>query len=121
MKPLTLGVIGLDHRHIYGQLEGMQRLGCPCKGYWTEGDPQPLEGFAKRFPEVPRVADRAALLNDPEIDMILLADIPARRADRAIEAMEAGKDVMSDKPGCTSLADLARLREVQARTGRICP
>lgn len=119
MSPLTLGVIGLDHRHIFGQLEHMQRLGCTCKGYWTEGDPQPLAGFEKRFPEVPRVADRTALLADPEIDMILLADIPAQRADRAIEAMEAGKDVMSDKPGCTSFDQLEQLRLVQARTGRI--
>ena len=119
MKPLTLGVVGLDHRHIFSLLEGMQRQGCTCKGFWTEGNPQPLEGFVKRFPHVPRVADRAMLVEDPEIDMILLADIPVHRADRAIEAMEAGKDVMSDKPGCTTLEQLSRLREVQTRTKRI--
>lgn len=119
MKPITLGVIGIDHRHIYGQLEKMLALGCTCKGWWTEGDPQPLAGFAKRFPDIPRVQDRRALLDDPGIDMILMADIPARRADRAIEAMQAGKDVMTDKPGCTSLSQLAALRACVAETGRI--
>lgn len=119
MTPVKLGVIGIDHRHIFGQLAGMQAQGCTCKGFWTEGDPPPLDGFVKRFPDLPRVADRRALLDDPEIDMILIADVPARRADRAIEAMEAGKDVMTDKPGCTTLEQLQAIKAVQARTGRI--
>jgi len=116
---LTLGVVGVDHRHIYGQLEGMLACGCVCKGWWTDGSPQPVEGFLKRFPDIPRVAGRRVLLDDPDIDMILIADIPARRADRSMEAMCAGKDVMTDKPGCTTLEQLAALRECVAKTGRI--
>jgi len=119
MKPVTVAVIGIDHRHIFGQLEGMLGAGATCKGWWTEGEPAPVEGFVKRFPDIPRVADRRTLLDDPDVDMILIADIPARRAARAIEAMEAGKDVMTDKPGCTTLEQLADLRRVQAATGRI--
>lgn len=119
MKPLTLGVIGIDHRHIFGQLEKMQALGCICKGWWTDGEPEPVEGFLKRFPDVPRVADRTVLLADPEIDMILMADIPSHRADRAIEAMQSGKDVMTDKPGCITLAQLDAIKACVAETGRI--
>ncbi|MDA4847488.1 Gfo/Idh/MocA family protein [Hoeflea poritis] len=119
MHDLKLAVIGVDHRHIYGQLEGMLALGCMCKGWWTEGDPQPVDGFVKRFPDVPRVADRSVLLNDPEIDLVLIADIPARRAERAIEAMRAGKDVMTDKPGCTTMEQLEDIRRTVSQTGRI--
>ena len=88
-------MIGIDHRHIFGQLDTMQLLGCTCKGWWTQGAPEPLKGFTKRFPNIPRVANRQELLDDPEIDMILIADVPVRRADRAIDAMRAGKDVMT--------------------------
>ncbi|MEG9862672.1 MAG: Gfo/Idh/MocA family oxidoreductase [Parvularculales bacterium] len=116
---LTLGVIGIDHRHIYGQLERMQACGCTCKGWYTEGDPQPMAGFLERFPDIPRISDQQTLLDDPEIDMILIADIPSRRADLAIKAMRAGKDVMTDKPGCTTLEQLAALRACVAETGRI--
>lgn len=119
MKKPVLGVIGVDHRHIYGQLEGMLALGCECRGWWTEGEPEPVAGFIKRFPEIPRVASREELLNDKDIDLILLADIPVRRADRAIEAMLAGKDIMSDKPGCTTHAQLASIRQVVKDTRRI--
>ena len=77
MKPFTLGVIGIDHRHIFGQLEKMQAHGCACKGWWTEGEPEPAGGFLKRFADVPRVEDRNILLNDPEIDMILIMKCPS--------------------------------------------
>ena len=116
---LKIGVIGIDHRHIFGQLENMQAHGCVCKGWYTDGEPQPLEGFIKRFPDIPRVAGQQTLLQDPEIDMILIADIPRRRADVAIAAMKAGKDVMTDKPGCTTLEQLSALRACVAETGRI--
>ena len=119
MSSVTVGVIGIDHRHIYGQLQGMLNAGATCKGWWTEGEPQPVEGFVKRFADVPRVGDRRALLDDPRIDLILTADVPARRAERAIEAMRAGKDVMTDKPGCTTLDQLDAIRATVAETGRI--
>jgi predicted dehydrogenase len=119
MKKPTLGIIGVDHRHIFGQLAGMLALGCECRGWWTEGEPEPVEGFIKRFPEIPRVANRSDLINDPDIDLILIADIPVKRAERAIEAMVAGKDVMTDKPGCTTPEQLAALKETVNDTGRI--
>jgi predicted dehydrogenase len=51
--------------------------------------------------------------------MIVTAAIPADRAQVALDAMRHGKDVMSDKPGCTTLGQLAELRRAQAETGRI--
>ncbi|MEJ1977726.1 MAG: hypothetical protein WDN49_18050 [Acetobacteraceae bacterium] len=77
---------------------------CECAGFWTDGEPQPLAGFRKRFPDIPRVADQARLLEDPSIALILTAAIPSDRAAIAIAAMRHGKDVMTDKPGCTTLA-----------------
>jgi predicted dehydrogenase len=94
-------------------------LGGECAGYWTQGDPQPLAGFVKRYPHIPRVADRRRLLDDPTVQLILTAAIPADRAAVAIEAMRAGKDVMTDKPGCTSAEQLGALRRAVAETGRI--
>ncbi|MEM9601402.1 MAG: Gfo/Idh/MocA family oxidoreductase [Pseudomonadota bacterium] len=117
--PVTVAVIGIDHRHAYGQLQGMLDAGAQCVGWWTEGEPNTLPGFVKRFPDVPRVASRETVLADPRVDLVIVADIPANRAARAIEAMRAGKDVMTDKPGCTTAAQLAKLRDVQRDTGRI--
>ncbi|MEO1549767.1 MAG: Gfo/Idh/MocA family oxidoreductase [Pseudomonadota bacterium] len=118
MSQIACVAIGLDHRHIYGQIEHMAAVGVPCLGYWTEGDPGPLPGFQKRFADIPRMARRQDLY-DLGAQLALIAAIPADRADLSIEAMEAGLDVMSDKPGCTDLAQLARIEAAVARTGRI--
>lgn len=111
--------LGLDHRHVYGMTAGMIDAGCRFAGFWTDGNPQPLQGFSKRFPDVPRHADRQQILDDPEIKLVLISSAPHTRANLAIEAMRHGKDVMTDKPGCISLAELDRIRAVVAETGRI--
>jgi predicted dehydrogenase len=118
-RPFTFAAIGLDHRHIHKMTGGMIEAGGTCKGWWTEGDPEPMAGFLKRFPDIPRVADRRRLMEDEGIDLIVTAGKFHERADIAIEAMRNGKDVMTDKPGCTSLADLDRIRSAVAETGRI--
>ena len=118
-KPLTFGAIGIDHRHIFGMAQNMMDEGATFKAWWTQGNPPPLDGFEKRFPDVTRVAEVQALLNDPEIDLILISCIPADRADFAIAAMRAGKDVMTDKPGCTTLDQLDAIKAAQAETGQI--
>lgn len=118
-KPIRMGVLGIDHRHIFTQIAHMQDAGAQLVGWWSDGDPETLPGFVKRFPQAVRVADRAALLEDDSIDLILIAAIPADRAGLAIEAMVHGKDVMTDKPGCTTRAQLDQIIETVEKTGRI--
>jgi predicted dehydrogenase len=114
-----LGVIGIDHGHIFGMLGNMKAQGCTCDAYWTDGPAVTEAKFNETFPEVAKVDDRRRILDDPDVRMVLISAVYAERAALAIEAMEAGKDVMVDKPGCTTLAQLAAVREAQARTGRI--
>jgi len=118
-SPIKFAAIGIDHRHIFGQAEHMLAVGAEFVGWWTEGEPNTKEGFLKRFPDVPQVDDRATLFDDPEIDLILIAAIPSLRAGLAIEAMSHGKDVMVDKPGCTTLGQLDDIRRHVESTGRI--
>jgi len=114
-----LGVIGIDHGHIFGMLGNMVAQGCTCDAYWTDGPAVTETKFREVFPHLTKADDRRRILDDPAIKMVLISAVPADRAKFAIEAMEAGKDVMVDKPGCTTLEQLAAIREVQARTGRI--
>lgn len=116
---IGVGVLGCDHRHIYGMLQGMLDAGALARGWWTEGDPPTTEGFRKRFANLKRCGDRRELLDDPQVQLVLIAAVPSERAALAIEAMEAGKDVMVDKPGCITMDQLDALRATVARTGRI--
>ncbi|TNJ39612.1 Gfo/Idh/MocA family protein [Phaeobacter sp. B1627] len=116
---LKFAAIGIDHRHIFGMAQNMIEAGGEFVGWFTEGNPEPTEGFTKRFPNVPRVETAEELLADPSIELIMLSGIPRDRAAWAIKAMDAGKDVMSDKPGCTTLAQLDDIKACVARTKRI--
>ncbi len=118
-EPLRMAVIGIDHRHIYTQIAHLQAVGAELVGWHTEGTPGTLAGFVKRFPNAPRVDVPERLLEDRRIDLILSAAVPSQRAAIAIAAMRHGKDVMVDKPGCLTLADLAAIRATVAETGRI--
>ena len=51
--------------------------------------------------------------------MILISSIPKDRANLSIESLKAGKDVMVDKPGCTTLNQLNDLKKIVKETGKI--
>jgi len=111
--------VGLDHRHVYDMTQGLLSAGMACVGHCPETtDPRVLAGFRKRFPGVPAVG-RERLLDDPSVGVVVTAAVPRDRAALAIAAMRRGKDVMVDKPGVTTLAQLAEVERAVAETGRI--
>jgi predicted dehydrogenase len=111
--------IGLDHRHIYDLTEGLLAAGAVCVGYDPDTtDPRVLAGFQKRFPQVPAF-ERDRLLDDPSIDFVVISAKPSNRAALSVAAMRRGKDVLCDKPGVTTAAQLAEIQAVVADTGRI--
>jgi len=118
MSAAHFAVIGINHDHIYGQVNVMLRAGAEFVAFHATEDDLASE-FSARFPQAAHVTDRAKILEDPSIALVLSAAIPADRAEIAIEAMRHGKDVMLDKPGMTTFEQLAAVRAVQAETGRI--
>jgi predicted dehydrogenase len=116
---MRFAAVGLDHRHIYHMVGELLAAGANCAGFCPETtDPRVLAGFRERFPDLTPVA-RDKLLDDPRLDIIACAAVPAERAAIAVRAMRAGKDVMVDKPGVTDEAGLAAVEAAVAGTGRI--
>lgn len=119
MQPkLLFAAVGLNHGHIYMQVDRIAASGGKLVSYFAIEDDLAAE-FGRRYPDARRVSTPAAIYEDESIALVLTAAIPAERAGIAIEAMRHGKDVMTDKPGLTSLEQLAAVRQVQAETGRI--
>jgi predicted dehydrogenase len=118
-KNLNLGVIGIDHGHIFDMLDEMLKEGCTCNYFWTEGNPLTLQDFNKKYPNIKRVDNKSKILENDEIDMILISSIPKDRAGLSIEVLSSGKDVMVDKPGCTTLDQLEDLKRTVKKTRKI--
>ncbi len=114
----NLGVLGIDHAHIFNMLGNMLKHGSHCAHWWSAEPTSNDNDFIKAFPTLKKVDNKSCIIDDPNIDMILISAIPADRAELAIAAMEAGKDVMVDKPGCTTLEQLASIKECVKRTGK---
>ena len=114
---VRFGVIGLNHNHIYDMTRLLLDAGAELAGFYAEEDDLAAQ-YAARFDSPLRAATRDALLDDPSIGLIATAAISSERAPLGIEAMRRGKDVLSDKPGFTTLAQLDEARRVQAQTQR---
>jgi len=115
---LKFSVIGINHAHIYSQVEAVIRGGGQLISLYAK-EPDLVAGFTKRYPQVKIAASEKEILDDKSIQLILSSAIPVDRAGVGIRAMQAGKDYMSDKPGITTLEQLAEVRRVQKQTGRI--
>ena len=119
MRKIKVAAMGVEHRHIFGQLNGMLNLGCECVGWWNETDNKITKDFNQKHPDILRFTNKEDLLKNKEIELVLIADIPVKRAALAIECMNAGKDVMLDKPGCTTLEQLKEIENTAKKTGKI--
>lgn len=115
---LRFGVIGLNHGHIYGQVNLLLDAGAKFVSFYAP-EADLAATFATHYPQARRAGQPAEILEDESLQLIVSAAIPNERAPLGIAAMQHGKDFMSDKPGFTSLDQLAAARRVQAETGRI--
>lgn len=115
---IRFAVIGINHGHIYSQVEAVIRGGGKLVSLYAK-EKDLSDAFLKRYPEVKIARDEQEILDDKSIQLVLSAAIPDERGPLGMRVMKHGKDYMSDKPGITSLAQLAEIRKVQQQTKRI--
>jgi len=115
---IKFAVIGMNHSHIYGQVEAVKKGGGQLVAYFAK-EANLIADFAKRYPDAKLVKDEKEILDDKSIQLVLSSAIASERAPLGIRVMKSGKDFMSDKPGITTLEQLAEVRKVQKATGRI--
>lgn len=115
---IKFAAIGINHSHIYGQVNCLKDAGAEFVAFHAVEDDLAAQ-FSAKFPEARRVSDPREILEDNTISVVATAAIPADRAAISIAAMQHGKDVLSDKPGMTTFAQLEEIKRVQRETGRI--
>ncbi len=115
---IKFAVCGMSHDHIYGMIGAVTRGGGELVAAWGDEDDK-LAAFAKRYPGVKMVKTQDEIIHDPSIQLVLSSEKANERAGIGIRAMEAGKDFLSDKPGITTLEQLAQVRKTIAATKKI--
>src|SRR5499426_1915186 len=115
---IKFSVIGLNHGHIYGQTRAVIEGGGEMVSFYAK-EPDLAAAFTKEFPQAKLARNEQEILEDRSIQLVVSASIPAERAPLGIKVMRHGKDFMVDKPGVTTLEQLAEVRRVQEQTHRI--
>ena len=115
---IRFSAIGLNHAHIYGQTNLLLRAGAELASFYAP-EPELAAQYSQVFPQARQARSKEEILEDKTVQLVISAGIPCDRAPLGIEVMQHGQDYMSDKPGFTSLDQLAAVRQVQAETGRI--
>ena len=114
---IRFSAIGLDHAHIYGMTRAILRGGGELVSFYS-ADPAQCAQYRKEFGDVKLAASEDEILNDKSVQLVLGAPIPDLRAPLGIRVMKAGKDYLADKPGITSLEQLAEVRKAIKDTRR---
>lgn len=115
--PVRIAAVGLAHPHIFTMVQHLVDAGAELAAYRPESH-WLGEAFAGQYPDADPRHERAAILEDETIDVVLGAGIPAERAALGIDVLRHGKDFVSDKPGFTEHAQIERVRRAHAETGR---
>lgn len=107
----------LEHGHIYGQCNGLIEAGGELKWVY-DPDPQKVDTFRKRYPQVQVARSLDEILEQSEVKMVAAAAIPNERGPIGCRVMRAGKDYFTDKTPFTTLEQLRTAQEVAAHTRR---
>jgi predicted dehydrogenase len=107
----------MSHDHIYGMVGAIQRGGGELVAAHGE-EPDKVAAFRRRYPDVKWAQSEDEILSDESIRLVLSSTVASRRAPLGVRVMEHGKDFLSDKPGATTLEQLADIRRTMAKTQR---
>lgn len=113
----SVGVMYLDHGHIFGMANGLTEAGATLK-YVYDTDPLRAADFCRRYPGCKIASCEEQILEDPEIRLVACAAITSRRCEVGLRVLDAGKDYFSDKAPFTTLKQLEAARQKTAETGR---
>ncbi len=105
-----LGSMGLNHVRVCSKLNALAAMADP--------DPTARAAAAKMY-KAPLHADPHALLRDPDIDGVILATPTSYHRDLALQAIEAGKHVLVEKPIAGSVEEARELVEAARDTGLV--
>lgn len=102
------GFMGHEHETMLSQMEGIRLVG------FSDRDPKQLDDVREGLK---RYESNEALLTDPEVDVVLIAANNNQHHDLVIQAAEAGKDIICEKPAAMSLEELDDMVRVTNECG----
>ena len=102
------GFMGHEHEKMLTNMKGIRVTGI------ADIDPKQLEDVKEGLK---RYASNEELMNDPEVDVVLIAVNNKYHHDLVIQAARAGKDIICEKPVAMNVAELDEMIKVTQECG----
>jgi predicted dehydrogenase len=114
-QPLRFAFVGFRHGHIFDLLAGIQANPETTVVAACEEDPAARKALESRQDLKITHDHFDKMLAEVECDIVAIGDYYTKRGPLAIKALQAGKHVVSDKPLCCTLDELARIKEISGK------
>lgn len=102
------GFMGHEHEKMLTKMEGIRVVG------FSDIDQKQLEDVQEGLK---RYASNDELMNDPEVDVVLIAANNNQHYDLVVQAAKAGKDIICEKPVAMTTEELDRMIAVTKECG----
>jgi predicted dehydrogenase len=114
--PINIGIISFAHGHVRTYCnEWIKMDGVKLVAAWDDNCERGQAAAAEY--NMAFEPDLDDLVSRPDLDLVVIASETAKHADHAVAALDAGKDVLLQKPMALTLADCDRIIEVVDKTG----
>jgi predicted dehydrogenase len=107
------GAWGRNHIRVFSEIPNV-RLRYVC-----DQDPSKLRWLQETYPQTKAVEDLKPILQDPEVRGVVVASSALSHYSLAKEILQAGKDVLVEKPMALSVKDAEEMIEISERRKRI--
>lgn len=117
-KPVTIGIIGAARVAVYAMIAPAKAEKRARLYSVAARDPARAAGYAKQHGIERHHKSYAALMADPEIDLVYIATPPSLHAKQAKDALAAGKHVLVEKPFSMNAAEAESVARAGEAAGR---
>ncbi|MCL5674915.1 MAG: Gfo/Idh/MocA family oxidoreductase [Candidatus Omnitrophica bacterium] len=121
-EKIRIAVIGCGTVVGYGHLpdiEALQEEDVELTGF-VDTDPVRLEELSRRFPKVRQYSNYQEMLASDTTDIVVIATLSSTHYQIALDAMNAGKHVLVEKPPSLSPDECFLMEEKAKETNLIC-
>ncbi len=116
MQKFGIAFAGFRHDHIYALYDlASKKEALEIVGAWEENAAARQKAKSKNIRITYPSFD--AVLADTRVDIVAIGSYYGARGEMAIRALEAGKHVIADKPLCTRIEELDRIRALAKQKG----
>jgi predicted dehydrogenase len=116
-KPMNLALLGCGFAsRLHGKT--LRHFKREVRPFFASRDLARAEEYNRRFGGAGAFGSYAAALASPNVDAVLIATPPDSHLELTLRALDAGKDVIVEKPPFLRAADFDAVEQAQVRTGR---